>query len=81
MLLASTLPFHTRYSPNNYTNMQSQQPPLIRSAPKPAIDPAHGAAMIFLHGLDDDAMGWESLSPWFLPAQNPQNKNLHHIQT
>lgn len=69
MLLASTLPFHPRYFPDNHTNMQSQQPPLIRSAPKPATDPAHGAAIIFLHGLDDDAMGWESLSPLFSSAE------------
>jgi hypothetical protein len=63
MLLASTLPFRTRSLPNTQTNMQNQQPPIVRSAPKPASDPAHGAAIIFLHGLDDDAMGWESSSP------------------
>ncbi|KAG9676247.1 alpha/beta-hydrolase, partial [Aureobasidium melanogenum] len=45
--------------------MQNQQPPLIRSPPKPATDPAHGAAMIFLHGLDDDAMGWENIATQF----------------
>ena len=59
--------------------MQTQQPPLVKSAPKPASDPAHGAAIIFLHGLDDDAMGWESMSP--LRLLRPDDKNLHCIQT
>ncbi|KAI4792460.1 alpha/beta-hydrolase [Aureobasidium sp. EXF-8846] len=45
--------------------MQNQQPPIVRSAPKPASDPAHGAAIIFLHGLDDDAMGWENIATQF----------------
>jgi hypothetical protein len=59
--------------------MQNQQPPIVRSAPKPASDPAHGAAIIFLHGLDDDAMGWESSSPPLV--LRPDDKNLHCIQT
>ncbi|THW06835.1 alpha/beta-hydrolase [Aureobasidium pullulans] len=45
--------------------MQTQQPPLIKPAPQPASDPAHGAAIIFLHGLDDDAMGWENIATQF----------------
>ncbi|KAI4735151.1 alpha/beta-hydrolase [Aureobasidium sp. EXF-12298] len=45
--------------------MQNQQPPLVKPAPKPATDPAHGAAIIFLHGLDDDAMGWENIATQF----------------
>jgi hypothetical protein len=79
MLLASTLPFRTRSFPNTQSNMQNQQPPIVRSAPKPASDPAHGAAIIFLHGLDDDAMGWESSSTLLMLRR--ENKNLHCLQT
>ena len=79
MLLASPLPFRTRSFPSLPSNMQNQQPPLVKSAPKPASDPAHGAAIIFLHGLDDDAMGWESMSS--LHVLQLDNQNLHHIQT
>lgn len=32
---------------------------IIKPPTSPAKDPAHGAAIIFLHGLDDDAHGWE----------------------
>ena len=79
MLLASTLPFRTRSFPDSPSDMQNQQPPLVKSAPKPASDPAHGAAIIFLHGLDDDAMGWESSSPSLV--LRPENMNLHSMQT
>lgn len=38
---------------------QQREAPIVKAAVAPASDPAHGAAIIFLHGLDDDAHGWE----------------------
>jgi len=36
-----------------------RQSPVVKPATKQPDDPAHAAAIIFLHGLGDDAHGWE----------------------
>lgn len=78
-MLSTSLPFRHRSTPIKRINMQTQQPPLIKPAPQPASDPAHGAAIIFLHGLDDDAMGWESMS--ISCPNSPLIHSLHFMQT
>ncbi|KAF2459657.1 hypothetical protein BDY21DRAFT_338852 [Lineolata rhizophorae] len=39
-----------------------QTPPIIKPAVQRVSDPAHSAAVIFLHGADDDAASWENLA-------------------
>lgn len=47
--------YHTKmpYAPE-------RQPPIVKAAVKPASEPGHSAAFIFLHGLGDEAAGVES---------------------
>lgn len=46
---------------------QQREDPIVKAAAAPTKDPAHGAAIIFLHGLDDDAHGWEGWSTPLCP--------------
>lgn len=40
-------------------SLSGREDPIHRPATKPASDPAHGAAFIFVHGLGDTAEGLE----------------------
>lgn len=41
-------------------SLRGREDPIFKPATKPASDPAHGAAIIFVHGLGDTAEGLES---------------------
>lgn len=57
---------------------EHREAPIVKPPVKPASDPAHGAAIIFLHGLDDDAHGWEGWS--YSCAHVPETGKLTLIQ-
>ncbi|KAF2758143.1 acyl-protein thioesterase 1 [Pseudovirgaria hyperparasitica] len=42
-----------------------REPPIIKPAVSPPQNPSHGAAIIFMHGLGDDAAGWENIADQF----------------
>lgn len=45
---------------------QETEEPIVKPAAEPTTDPAHSAAIIFLHGLDDDAHGWEGKTRFYI---------------
>ncbi|KAL1306030.1 hypothetical protein AAFC00_004158 [Neodothiora populina] len=70
MSLYAPLPIRPPPSPLSFDMSYGQQRdcPIIKPAQSPTQDPAHSAAIIFLHGLDDDAHGWEDIANQFQRA-------------
>ncbi|KAF2769400.1 alpha/beta-hydrolase [Teratosphaeria nubilosa] len=55
-------------------SVQGREDPIYKAPTKPASDPGHSAAFIFVHGLGDDAAGLENVADQF---QN--NNKLPHM--
>lgn len=58
------LPFRNPLTSTTTTmsHTQAREDPIVKLATIPPSDPAHSAAIIFLHGLNDDANGWLSMA-------------------